>query len=277
MESLLVAPVSRASANQRAGRAGRTSAGKCYRVYTHWAFLNEMEADTVPEIQRTNLGNVVLMLKSLGIHDLVNFDFMDPPPAEALLRALEQLYALGALNDRGELTKLGRRMAEFPLDPQLAKALLAAERFGVAAEVATVCAMVSVGSAVFFRPKDKALHADNAHKAFSRWAFFECVCGGGAAACFVKGWGGRMGAGWGFERVGLAPSCTLVINTLTTTPTPQHHPHQHHPHPHNIIAITTQTAAASATTSRCSTSTTRGPRPASRRRGAPRRSCSTAR
>jgi hypothetical protein len=59
-----------------------------------------MEADTVPEIQRTNLGNVVLMLKSLGIHDLVNFDFMDPPPAEALLRALEQLYALGALNDR---------------------------------------------------------------------------------------------------------------------------------------------------------------------------------
>ena len=168
MESLLVAPISRASANQRAGRAGRTSAGKCYRVYTRWAFLNEMEADTVPEIQRTNLGNVVLMLKSLGIHDLVNFDFMDPPPAEALLRALEQLYALGALNDRGELTKLGRRMAEFPLDPQLAKALLAAERFGVTEEVATVCAMVSVGSAVFFRPKDKALHADNAHKAFSR-------------------------------------------------------------------------------------------------------------
>lgn len=59
-----------------------------------------MEPDTVPEIQRTNLSNVVLMLKSLGIHDLVNFDFMDPPPAEALLRALEQLYALGALNDR---------------------------------------------------------------------------------------------------------------------------------------------------------------------------------
>lgn len=168
MESLLVAPISRASANQRAGRAGRTAAGKCYRVYTHWAYLNEMDADTVPEIQRTNLGNVVLMLKSLGIDDLVNFDFMDPPPAEALLRALEQLYALGALNDRGELTKLGRRMAEFPLDPQLAKALLASEKFGVAEEVATVCAMVSVGSAVYHRPKDKQLHADNAHKAFSR-------------------------------------------------------------------------------------------------------------
>lgn len=63
-------------------------------------FQNEMDADTIPEVQRTNLGTVVLMLKSLGIHDLVNFDFMDPPPAEALLRALEQLYALGALNDR---------------------------------------------------------------------------------------------------------------------------------------------------------------------------------
>jgi pre-mRNA-splicing factor ATP-dependent RNA helicase DHX16 len=69
---------------------------------------------------------------------------------------------------RGELTKLGRRMAEFPLDPQLAKALLASEKFGVSEEVATVCAMVSIGSAVFYRPKDKALHADNAHKAFSR-------------------------------------------------------------------------------------------------------------
>ena len=70
-------------------------------------------------------GNVVLMLKSLGISDLMNFDFMDPPPTETLFRALEQLYALGALNDRGELTKLGRRMAEFPLDPMLAKMVIA--------------------------------------------------------------------------------------------------------------------------------------------------------
>lgn len=89
---------------------------------------HELEDNTVPEIQRTNLGNVVLMLKSLGINDLINFDFMDPPPAETLLRALEQLYALGALNDRGELTKLGRRMAEFPLDPMLSKMLLASEK-----------------------------------------------------------------------------------------------------------------------------------------------------
>ncbi|KAG2496372.1 hypothetical protein HYH03_005601 [Edaphochlamys debaryana] len=168
MESLVVTPVSKASANQRAGRAGRTSAGKCFRLYTAHSFENEMEDNTVPEIQRTNLGNVVLMLKSLGIHDLMNFDFMDPPPAETLLRALEQLYALGALNDKGELTKLGRRMAEFPLDPMLAKTLIASETYKVSEQIATVCAMVSVGSSVFYRPKDKAVFADNAHKNFAR-------------------------------------------------------------------------------------------------------------
>ncbi len=108
MESLIVTPCSQAAAKQRAGRAGRVAAGKCFRLYTAWAYANELEENTVPEIQRTNLGNVVLMLKSLGINDLIHFDFMDPPPAETLIRALEQLYALGALNDRGELTKLGR-------------------------------------------------------------------------------------------------------------------------------------------------------------------------
>ncbi|KAJ9518720.1 hypothetical protein QJQ45_018694, partial [Haematococcus lacustris] len=168
MESLVITPVSKASANQRAGRAGRTSAGKCFRLYTAFSYENELEDNTVPEIQRTNLGNVVLMLKSLGIHDLMNFDFMDPPPAETLLRALEMLYALGALNDKGELTKLGRRMAEFPLDPQLAKTLLASESYSVAEQVATVCAMVSIGASVFYRPKDKKVFADNAHKNFSR-------------------------------------------------------------------------------------------------------------
>lgn len=79
----------------------------------------------------TDVGNVVLMLKSLGINDLMNFDFMDPPPSETLMRALEQLYALGALNDKGELTKLGRRMAEFPLDPMLAKMICASEKYQV--------------------------------------------------------------------------------------------------------------------------------------------------
>lgn len=168
MESLQVTPISKASAMQRAGRAGRTSPGKCFRLYTAWAYQHELEDNTPPEIQRTNLGNVVLLLKSLGINDLVNFDFMDPPPTETMFRALEQLYALGALNDRGELTTLGRKMAEFPVDPMLAKMIIASEKFGVSEEVATIAAMVSVGGNVFYRPKDKAVHADNAHKAFHR-------------------------------------------------------------------------------------------------------------
>jgi HrpA-like RNA helicase len=168
MESLIVTPVSKANAIQRTGRAGRTQPGKCFRLYTKWSFQNELEANTVPEIQRSNLGNVVLMLKSLGIHDLIHFDFLDPPPADALMRAVELLYALGALNDRGELTKLGRRMAEFPLDPMLAKMLLASEKFGVTEECISIAAMLSIGNAVFYRPKEKAIHADTARAAFNR-------------------------------------------------------------------------------------------------------------
>jgi len=168
MESLIVTPISRAAANQRAGRAGRVNPGKCFRLYTAWSFANELDDNTVPEIQRTNLGSVVLMLKSLGIDDLIHFDFMDPPPAEIMIRALEQLYALGALNDDGDLTKLGRRMAEFPLDPMLSKAMIMSETFKCVDQVITICSMLSVGNSVFFRPSEKAMHADNAHKNFIR-------------------------------------------------------------------------------------------------------------
>ena len=128
---------SRASANQRAGRASRVGPGKAFRLYTKWAFGNELEANTVPEIQRTNLGMVVLMLKSLEINDLIGFEFLDPPPGETLMHAFELLYALnlGALNDRGELTKLGRRMAEFPVDPMLSKAIISSEKYSCTDEV----------------------------------------------------------------------------------------------------------------------------------------------
>lgn len=135
---------SRASANQRAGRAGRVGAGKAFRLYTKWAFSNELEENTVPEIQRTNMGMTVLMLKSLGINDLIGFEFMDPPPGETLMRALELLYALGALNDRGELTKLGRRMAEFPVDPMLSKAIISSENYSCTDEASTPLIFVIV-------------------------------------------------------------------------------------------------------------------------------------
>ncbi|ENN78675.1 hypothetical protein YQE_04847, partial [Dendroctonus ponderosae] len=166
MESLMVVPISKASANQRAGRAGRVAAGKCFRLYTAWSYKHELEENTVPEIQRINLGNAVLMLKALGINDLIHFDFLDPPPHETLVLALEQLYALGALNHHGELTRLGRRMAEFPVDPMMAKMLLAAEKYKCAEEIVSITAMLSVNGAIFYRPKDKIIHADTARKNF---------------------------------------------------------------------------------------------------------------
>eukprot|EP01119_Soliformovum_irregulare_P023400 TRINITY_DN8163_c0_g1_i3.p1 TRINITY_DN8163_c0_g1~~TRINITY_DN8163_c0_g1_i3.p1 ORF type:complete len:939 (-),score=307.67 TRINITY_DN8163_c0_g1_i3:49-2865(-) len=168
MESLVVTPVSKASASQRSGRAGRVSPGKCFRLYTAWAYQHELEEMSIPEIQRTNLGNVVLILKSLGINDLIHFDFLDAPPAEALIRALEQLYALGALNDKGELTKLGRKMAEFPLDPMLSKMIIASEKYGCSEEIISICSMLSVNNAIFYRPKDKIVHADNARVNFNQ-------------------------------------------------------------------------------------------------------------
>lgn len=168
MESLVVTPISQAAANQRAGRAGRTQPGKCFRLFTAWSFQHELDPNTVPEILRTNMGNVVLMLKSLGINDLLHFDFMDRPPADALIRALEQLYALAALNDRGELTKLGRRMSEFPLDPMLSKTVIASEKYKCTSEILSTVAMLSLGASVFYRPKEKAIHADTARLNFAR-------------------------------------------------------------------------------------------------------------
>ncbi|KAG0002190.1 hypothetical protein BGZ79_003441 [Entomortierella chlamydospora] len=164
MESLVVTPCSRASANQRKGRAGRVGPGKCFRLYTQWAYYNELDENTVPEIQRINLNSVVLTLKSLGINDILGFEFMDPPPAETLMRALEQLYALGALNDKGQLTKLGRRMAEFPGDPMMAKTLIMAEKYHCTEEIASIVSMLSVQNAIFYRPRDKKLHADKARQ-----------------------------------------------------------------------------------------------------------------
>lgn len=159
MDSLVVTPISQASANQRAGRAGRTGPGKCFRLYTESAFKNEMLQSTVPELQRTNLGHTVLTLKAMGVNDLLGFDFMDPPPVQTLITALEKLYALEALDEEGLLTRLGRKMAEFPLEPQLSKMLLTSVKLDCSEEILTVVSMLSVQQ-IFYRPKEKQAQAD---------------------------------------------------------------------------------------------------------------------
>ena len=106
-----------------------------YRLYTEDAFRNEMFVNTIPEIQRTNLASVVLQLKSLGVKNLLEFDFMDPPPQENILNSMYQLWIINAFDNTGDLTEAGRKMNEFPLDPSLAKMLISAEEQGCTAEV----------------------------------------------------------------------------------------------------------------------------------------------
>nr|XP_057921814.1 ATP-dependent RNA helicase DHX8-like isoform X1 [Doryrhamphus excisus] len=159
IDQLVVTPISQAQAKQRAGRAGRTGPGKCYRLFTERAYRDEMLTTNVPEIQRTNLASTVLSLKAMGINDLLSFDFMDAPPMETLITAMEQLYTLGALDDEGLLTRLGRRMAEFPLEPMLCKMLIMSVHLGCSEEMLTIVSMLSVQN-IFSRPKDKQIQAD---------------------------------------------------------------------------------------------------------------------
>lgn len=165
MDSLVVTPISQAQANQRAGRAGRTGPGKCFRLYTEAAYQSEMLPTTIPEIQRQNLAHTILMLKAMGINDLLHFDFMDPPPINTMLTALEELYALSALDDEGLLTRLGRKMADFPMDPSLAKVLIASVDYGCSDEMMSIVAMLNLPN-VFYRPKDKQTQADQKKSKF---------------------------------------------------------------------------------------------------------------
>ncbi|KAG8781940.1 DEAH-box ATP-dependent RNA helicase prp43 [Ceratobasidium sp. 428] len=161
VESLLVSPISKASAQQRAGRAGRTRPGKCFRLYTEKDYIKELEEQTHPEILRSNLANTVLELVKLGVTDLVHFDYMDAPAPETIMRALELLNYLSALDDDGNLTPLGEIMAEFPLDPQLAKMLIVSPEFQCSNELLSIVAMLSVPN-VWLRPNNQRKEADAA-------------------------------------------------------------------------------------------------------------------
>eukprot|EP00850_Spirogloea_muscicola_P002320 SM000009S23449 [mRNA] locus=s9:45710:49660:- [translate_table: standard] len=155
MDSLVVVPISRVQATQRAGRAGRTRPGKCYRLYPKSHHDQDLPEVTVPEIQRSSLAAVALHLKSLELEamDLLNFEFLDRPSTEALEDALRQLYVLDAINGDGKITVLGKQMAVLPLEPALARTLLAALELGCLRRALSVVAMLSCESLHFEGPR----------------------------------------------------------------------------------------------------------------------------
>lgn len=166
VESLLISPISKASAQQRAGRAGRTRPGKCFRLYTELAFKKELIEQTHPEVLRSNFASTVLELKKLGVEDLVHFDLMDPPAPETLMRALEELNYLACLDDEGELTVLGRLASQFPLDPSLAVMLISSPEFYCSNEILSLTALLSVPQ-IFVRPASARKRADEMKNLFS--------------------------------------------------------------------------------------------------------------
>lgn len=147
LESLVVAPISKASARQRAGRAGRVRPGKCFRLYTEEYYLNEMQSDGIPEMQRSNLVSCIIQLKALGIDNILGFDWPASPSPEAMIRALEILFSLGILDEDAKLTvPIGFQVAEMPLDPMISKMILSANDFGCSDEILTIAAFLSVQS-----------------------------------------------------------------------------------------------------------------------------------
>lgn len=165
MDTLQITPISQANASQRAGRAGRTGPGKAFHLYTEKSFKEELYLQTIPEIQRTNLSNTVLMLKSLGVKDLLDFDFMDPPPQDTITTSMFDLWALGALDNLGDLTNLGRKMSAFPMEPSLSKLLITSVEYGCSEEMITIVSMLSVPN-VFYRPKERQEEADAQREKF---------------------------------------------------------------------------------------------------------------
>ena len=161
---LPVEPVSRASADQRAGRCGRIGPGICVRLWSEESHAAR-EAFTPPEILRTDLASVILRMKALRLGDVRRFPFLDPPGSRAVAEGLETLAELGAIDRREALTPLGRRMAQLPVDPRLARLLLAAVDEGVGAEGAVLAAALSIQDPRE-RPSAHASLADLAHAAW---------------------------------------------------------------------------------------------------------------
>ncbi|KAH8262570.1 hypothetical protein KR026_000602 [Drosophila bipectinata] len=166
-DSLVVVPVSKASAVQRAGRAGRVRPGKVYHLYTK-ADYDSLVPRQPPEMRRSEMSGAVLQLKALGIRNILRFDFPSPPPAQNLLSALETLFALDAIDEQGNLTKpVGYLLAELPFGAMLSKMLYVSGQMGCSEEIITIIAMLQVQN-VFSRPVSAAAQQSGriAHRHF---------------------------------------------------------------------------------------------------------------
>ncbi|XP_056672467.1 probable ATP-dependent RNA helicase DHX40 isoform X3 [Monodelphis domestica] len=171
LDMLEVVPISKSEAMQRTGRAGRTSSGTCFRIYNQ-DFWNQCMPDyMIPEIKRTSLTSVILTLKCLAIHDVIRFPYLERPDEKLILEALKHLYQCDAINRSGHVTKLGLSMAEFPLSPNLTRAILKAAFWGCEDLLLPIAAMLSVEN-VFIRPgeAEKQKEAELRHQELSSQA-----------------------------------------------------------------------------------------------------------
>ncbi|MBN7796684.1 ATP-dependent RNA helicase HrpA [Parahaliea mediterranea] len=164
VQRLPIEPISQASANQRKGRCGRVAAGVCIRLYSEEDFERRPEF-TDPEIHRTNLAAVILQMLNLRLGELRDFPFIDPPDARMVRDGYKLLEELGAVSPAGKLTAVGRQMTRLPVDPRLARMILAAAEGGCLAEVLVVVSALSIQDPRE-RPADKRQQADQAHARF---------------------------------------------------------------------------------------------------------------
>jgi len=158
INTLLMEKISRASSDQRAGRAGRTAPGRCLRLWTEREHLDRA-AQELPEVKRLDLAEVVLTLKASGVNDVAAFRWLESPDAIALNRAETLLHDLGALESNGEISKIGRRMLAFPMHPRYARMLLAADELGCVRPVALVAALTQ-GRGILPRAQGRQMEQD---------------------------------------------------------------------------------------------------------------------
>ncbi|KIL89465.1 hypothetical protein FAVG1_07045 [Fusarium avenaceum] len=167
LESIFTAPISQASAQQRAGRAGRMGPGVCYRLYTKDDFNEILLPTTPPSILLNNLSDFVLQLKAMDISDIGNLDFLDKPDPEVFFRALEDLLAMGYLDNNAEITSKGRMAASLPVHPVWYNAIAIAHELGCSQEMLTIAAIQSNQHPIFLCPRSSKSAADLAHQRFA--------------------------------------------------------------------------------------------------------------